>query len=111
MLERGRGGPLAREQAALRAARRDGGGANPARANPPAYYLYALSPYLLARAGGTVLDRLYLMRLWSVPLAGARRGAAWLLAGELLGRDRGAQLRRGAVCGPVRRWRRSSPRR
>jgi 4-amino-4-deoxy-L-arabinose transferase-like glycosyltransferase len=79
-------------------ARRDGGGATTADANPPAYYLYAAVPYELA-GSADVLDRLYLVRLWSVPLLALFAVSGWLLAGELLGRDRGAQLLAGAVCG------------
>ena len=42
------------EQAALPpAARRDGGGANPAATNPPAYYLYAAVPYLAGALAAT----------------------------------------------------------
>jgi 4-amino-4-deoxy-L-arabinose transferase-like glycosyltransferase len=79
-------------------ARRDGGGASSADGNPPTYYLYAAVPYALAR-GGDVFDRLFLVRLWSVPLLALFALSGWLLAGELLGRDRGAQLLSGAVCG------------
>jgi len=81
-----------------RASRRDGGGANPARANPPGYYLFVLPAYWAA-SGGTVLDRLYLMRLWSVTLALVLAAGAWLLAGELFGRDRPLQLVAAAVTG------------
>jgi 4-amino-4-deoxy-L-arabinose transferase-like glycosyltransferase len=79
-------------------ARTDGGGENTAAGNPPGYYIYAAVPYLLAR-GGTVLDRLYATRLWSVPLLVLFAVSGWLLAGELLGRDRPLQLLAGAVCG------------
>ncbi len=83
---------------AAHASRRDGGGANPARANQPGYYLYVLPAYWAA-SGGTVLDRLYLMRLWSVTLALVLTAGAWLLAGELFGRDRPKQLVAAAVTG------------
>ena len=64
--------------------REDGGGANAAGNNLPGYYLYAAVPYLLA-SGGDVIDRLYAIRLFSVPLLllfvvsglAAGRGAAW----------------------------------
>ncbi len=88
----------ARERTLSRAAREDGGGALSSRGNPPGYYLYAMVPYLAARRG-TVLDRLYLMRLFSVPLTMLFAVSGWLLAGELLGRDRCAQLAAGALCG------------
>ena len=83
---------------AAHASRRDGGGANPARANQPGYYLYVLPAYWAA-SGGTVLDRLFLMRLWSVTLALVLTAGAWLLAGELFGRDRPSQLVAAAVTG------------
>ncbi len=83
---------------AAHASRRDGGGANPARANQPGYYLYVLPAYWAA-SGGTVLDRLFLMRLWSVTLALVLTAGAWLLAGELFGRDRPKQLVAAAVTG------------
>ena len=40
------------------------------------------------RARGDVFDRLYLMRLWSVLLLALFAVSGWLLAGELVGRDR-----------------------
>ncbi|HWT25719.1 MAG TPA: DUF2142 domain-containing protein, partial [Solirubrobacteraceae bacterium] len=87
------------EQAALPdAARADGGGLGRAGGNPPGYYLYASVPYLAAESAG-LFDRLYLMRLWSVLLLGLLTVAGWLLAGELVGRDRTAQLLAAAVCG------------
>jgi hypothetical protein len=79
------------------APRDDGGGASAARANPPGYYLYALPAYWVA--GGTVIDRLYAMRLWTIPLALVFAAGAWLLAGELLGRDRPLQLVAAMVAG------------
>ncbi len=88
----------ARQAALPAAAREDGGGENPAGYNTPVYYAYAAVPYLAARSG-SVLDRLYLMRLASVPLLLAFATTAWLLAGEALGRDRPAQLAAAAVAG------------
>ena len=79
-------------------ARRDGGGANAAQANPPTYYLYAALGYEAA-SGGTVLDQLYAMRLVSVPLLLVFALSAWLLAGELVGRVRPLQLLAGALAG------------
>jgi hypothetical protein len=78
--------------------RDDGGGANAAGNNLPAYYLYAAVPYLVA-SGGDVIDRLYATRLFSVPLLLLFAVSAWLLAGEVLGRDRHAQLLAAAVAG------------
>ena len=77
--------------------REDGGGANAAGNNLPAYYLYAAVPYLLA--GGDVIDRLYAVRLFSVLLLLLFAVSAWLLAGEVLGRDRPAQLVAAAMAG------------
>nr|MBA2516991.1 DUF2142 domain-containing protein [Solirubrobacterales bacterium] len=88
----------ARQATLGRPEREDGGGDNPARNNPPGYYLYASLGYLTARSG-SVIDRLYVMRLLSVPLLMAFALSGWLLAGEVLRRDRPAQLLCGAVCG------------
>jgi 4-amino-4-deoxy-L-arabinose transferase-like glycosyltransferase len=88
----------AREDAALGPeARRDGGGKNAARNNPPTFYVYSALAY--EAAGGTIFDRLYAMRLWSVGLLLALTVSAWLLAGELTGRDRLAQLCAAALTG------------
>jgi Predicted membrane protein (DUF2142) len=93
---------MARVERAWRAApepsREDGGGANAAQNNLPTYYLWATPPYLAA-SGGDVLDRLYAMRLFSVPLLMLFAASAWLLTGEVLGRDRSAQLLAAAVAG------------
>jgi hypothetical protein len=78
--------------------RADGGGANPASTNPPLYYLYEAPAYLVA-SGGDVLDRLYLMRLWSVLLLLVTCAATWLLAGELFGPRRLLQLSAAALAG------------
>jgi 4-amino-4-deoxy-L-arabinose transferase-like glycosyltransferase len=80
------------------AARRDGGGANAAANNPPGYYLLAAVPYAAA-SRGDVIDRLHLMRAWSVLALAAFTLSAWLLAGELVGRDRVLQLVAGALAG------------
>jgi 4-amino-4-deoxy-L-arabinose transferase-like glycosyltransferase len=94
----------ARPEQAWRAAsepsRDDGGGANAAESYLPAYYLYAAVPYLAA-SGGDVLDRLYATRLFSVLLLLTFAVSAWLLAGEVLGRDRHAQLLAAAIAGLV----------
>lgn len=72
------------EAALAPGAREDGTGANPARQNPPLYYLYEAAPYAAA-SGGDVFDRLFAMRVWSVLLHVATVALAWLIAGELLG--------------------------
>jgi 4-amino-4-deoxy-L-arabinose transferase-like glycosyltransferase len=71
--------------------RTDGGGANPAASNPPLYYLYEAVPYRLAE-GGDLFTRLHLARLASVVWMLLTAVGVWLLAGELLGRDRLLQL-------------------
>ena len=53
--------------------------------NPPLYYLYASIPYGIAY-GGSVFDRLMVMRLANIPLLLAALVFVWLLAGELVGR-------------------------
>ncbi|HEX6712893.1 MAG TPA: hypothetical protein VF066_05895 [Thermoleophilaceae bacterium] len=50
--------------------------------NPPLYYLYAAVPYELAR-GGSIFDRLYLMRAANLLLLVLAVGLTWLLAGAL----------------------------
>jgi 4-amino-4-deoxy-L-arabinose transferase-like glycosyltransferase len=74
------------------------GGANPARTNPPLYYLYEAVPYF-AGSGTDLFGRLYLMRLWSMLLLLVTVAATWALAGELLGRRPGLQLVAAAVVG------------
>ena len=74
------------------------GGANPARANPPLYYLWESVPYLVA-SGGNFFDRLYAMRLWSVVLLLVATAATWLLIGELAGPRRELQLAGAAIVG------------
>ncbi|MEA2374674.1 MAG: hypothetical protein QOD53_1137 [Thermoleophilaceae bacterium] len=63
--------------------------------DPPLYYAYEALPYRLS--GGNLFDRLFAMRLWSVLLLLVTTLGAWLLAGELTGRDRVLQLV-GAGC-------------
>jgi 4-amino-4-deoxy-L-arabinose transferase-like glycosyltransferase len=75
-----------------------GGSANPARTNPPLYYLYLAPPYL-ADSGGDLFDRLFVMRLWSMLLLLVSTAAAWLLVGEVLGRRPVLQLVGAAVAG------------
>jgi 4-amino-4-deoxy-L-arabinose transferase-like glycosyltransferase len=80
------------------APRDDGGAHNATVEYPPAYYLYELVPYALAE-GGTIVDRLYLARLFSVLWLLVTTVAAWLLAGEVFGRDRRLQLVTAAAVG------------
>ena len=87
-----------REESAMgEAERKDGGGEISSKNNPPTFYLYSAVAY--EAAGGTVIDRLYAMRIWSIALLLAFAVAAWLLAGELAGRDRVAQLCAAALAG------------
>jgi 4-amino-4-deoxy-L-arabinose transferase-like glycosyltransferase len=76
----------------------DGGGSSSASAYPPAYYLYETIPYLLAKSG-TIFDRLYLMRIFSVFWLLVSTTAAWLLAGEVFGRAPRRQLLTAATVG------------
>jgi 4-amino-4-deoxy-L-arabinose transferase-like glycosyltransferase len=80
------------------AARRDGGGPNPASSNPPLYYLTAAPAYLLG-SSGDFFTRVALVRLVSLAwLLGAVVGA-WLLAGEVFRRDRLLQTTVAGVVG------------
>ena len=72
-------------------------GPNPARANPPLYYLWEAIPYRVV--GGDFFDRLYAMRLWSVVLLLVSTAATWLLIGELAGPRRDLQLAGAALVG------------
>ncbi len=76
----------------------DGGGSNAASGYPPAYYLYETVPYLLAKSG-TIFDRLYLMRIFSVFWLLVTTTMAWLLAGEVFGRAPRRQLLAAATVG------------
>ena len=78
--------------------RTDGDGPNPASANPPLYYLYGAIAYRVAHAG-TTFGRLYAIRIWGILLMAATTVAAWLLAGETLGRRRQPQLACAAIAG------------
>jgi hypothetical protein len=80
------------------AARSDGGGPNPAASNPPLFYLYDAVPYLAATGAG-YFARLTTMRLAAVLWLLVLTTGAWLLAGELLGRERLLQLVAAAVAG------------
>jgi len=74
----------------------DGSGFTSATGNPPLYYLVASAPYLIDH-GGTVFGRLWAIRLMGVLLLALTALAAWLLAGEVVGRRRIAQLACAAV--------------
>jgi hypothetical protein len=78
--------------------RKDAGGPNPASNNPPLYYLVEAPAYLLAR-GGDIFLRLELLRLVSVLWLLVTTICAWLLAGEIFGRDRHLQLLTAASTG------------
>jgi hypothetical protein len=65
-------------------ARGDGGYTSSMR-NPPLYYLWAAVPYA-AGHGGSIFDRLMLMRLWNLPLLLLAIAFVWLITGELIGR-------------------------
>lgn len=65
--------------------RDDGIGPNPARNNPPLYYLWEAVPYA-AGSGGSFFTRFELMRLWNIPLLLLVIGFTWLLIRELLPR-------------------------
>ncbi len=78
--------------------RRNGGGGNAAAAYPPAYYLIESLPY---RALGKtdVMTDLYVMRLVSALWLLVATVGAWLLAGEVFGRNRALQLVTAASVG------------
>jgi hypothetical protein len=70
-------------------ARRGEGDANVAASQPPLYYALQTIPYFL-RSGGTILDRLALMRLLSALMAGATALFGYLFVREALPRVRWA---------------------
>ncbi len=72
------------------AARKDGGGPNPASPNPPLSYLADAAAYRVA--GGDLFTRQWAMRMTSVLAFLLAVLAAWLLAGEVFARDRMLQL-------------------
>jgi len=88
----------AREAALAPSARADGGGPNPASSNPPLYYLVEAGAYLVA-SGGDLFDRLLAMRVVSMLWLALTVAAAWLLAGEVLGRDQVLQLVAAGLAG------------
>ena len=86
------------EHSAQRPSASNGGGPNPASTNPPFYYGFADVAYLLD-PGGTAFGRLYGMQFAGVVLLLISTVAAWLLAGEVFGRRRLAQLACAGVVG------------
>jgi 4-amino-4-deoxy-L-arabinose transferase-like glycosyltransferase len=79
-------------------ARSDGGGKSPATPNPPFYYAYAAAAYELG-SGGSIFDRLYLVRGASALLLLGTTLVTWLLAGEVFGPNRPLQLAAAAIAG------------
>ena len=89
---------LAAEHVAHPPSRSDGTGPSTATNNPPLYYLVAAAAYLVDH-GGTAFGRRYSIRIFGVLLLIVTTIAAWLLAGEVFGRRRLAQLGCAAVAG------------
>lgn len=88
-----------RQEGALPArSRRDGGVENAAAGNPPLYYGWVSLAYRATGSGG-LFTRWYAMRMWSVLLLAVAVLATWLMAGQLTGRDRLAQLGAAAFVG------------
>lgn len=77
------------------AQRTDGGGPNPASGNPPLYYLVAAGAW--RAVGGDFFDRLLAARLVSLVFLLVTVAAAWLLAGEVVGRRPVLQLAAASV--------------
>ena len=75
--------------------RADGGGPNPAAANPPLSYLAQAAAY--RAAGGNLFDRLTAARLLGVIWLLVTVSAVWLLISEVLGDNRLLQLAGAAV--------------
>jgi 4-amino-4-deoxy-L-arabinose transferase-like glycosyltransferase len=66
------------------------GGFTPAMRNPPLYYVYVAGPYAVA-SGGSMFDRIFVMRVANIPALLAVVVFTWLIAGELFGRRRWLQ--------------------
>ena len=64
--------------------------------NPPAYPLYEAVPYA-ATSGMDVFSRLYVLRLWNIPLVIAVIVSAWVFTGLLVGERRSLQVLGTAV--------------
>ena len=71
--------------------RSDGGGPNPASSNPPLYYLVE-APAYVATSNAGIFTRLEALRIVSLLWLLGTIAGAWLLAGEIFGRDRTLQL-------------------
>jgi len=78
--------------------RGDGGGLNPAWSNPPLYYAIEAIPYELTRSAN-LFSRLLALRIVSLLWLALTVSAAWLLAGEVFGRDRLLQLSAASLAG------------
>ena len=79
----------------MQAQRADGGGPNPAAANPPLSYLAQAAAY--RAAGGDLFDRLTAARLLGVMWLLVTVAAVWMLIAEVLGDNRLLQLAGTAV--------------
>jgi 4-amino-4-deoxy-L-arabinose transferase-like glycosyltransferase len=66
------------------------GGFTPTMTYPPLYYVYEAVPYAVA-SGGSIFDRVFVMRLGNLPALVAVVVFTWLIAGELFGRRRWLQ--------------------
>lgn len=72
--------------------RSNGGGWNgSAGANGPVYYAFAAAGYSIDRHGSW-FGQVFTIRFWDILILLATTTAAWLLAGEVLGRQRVSQL-------------------
>ncbi|MEA2349568.1 MAG: hypothetical protein QOG86_509 [Thermoleophilaceae bacterium] len=78
--------------------RDNGGGVIFQGDNPPLYYAYESLAYW-GGSGTSFFDRLHLMRIWSALLLLVTTTGAWLLAGEVFGRNRLLQLAAAALAG------------
>jgi hypothetical protein len=78
----------------------NGGGSNLESSNPPLFYAFSDLPYWVSSSDDSFVA-LYTMRLWNVILLVALVTGVWLLAGEVLGQVRLAQLSGAAVVGLI----------
>ncbi|MEA2373821.1 MAG: hypothetical protein QOD53_284 [Thermoleophilaceae bacterium] len=75
----------------------DGGARLRQDENPPLYYGFESLAYWAT--GGHFFDRVFAMRIWSSLMLLVTTTGAWLLAGEVFGRNRPLQLAAAAVAG------------